>query len=547
MGDCDRDEAVVAEAVGELAVEGDGRGVGGGGLDLGQGVAAGGEVELVGLVGELGDAVEVDGLEGGDLGGHLERVEVLAVVGEGGRGDGALGVLLVGGGSGQIFRGEGYGFEVTGAVEDVGVVGWVGAKVGYGNTGDLGCDEGALGGVVVDEDEGVGAEVQLAGDGEDVVGFGLPVGFEGREVFELEDGVGVGEALSGGCLIVLGADGQQDAPVAQGEAVLLEGGEGLGEGGLAAKDDVVEAVVADDSAPEGVVEVEDQDLAREAVEGADDGGEGLGKGVRSGGGGVDPGAEPALRIEPMVKADAGGDGGCVVDVELSGRGAGEGEVEFVDETGGTAGQGCIEVAEEGGDRWLEVVLEDGAVKAFEQGRPDVLVAGELAFDVLGEEVFGGVEGREGLEIADAGVEVDEVRCEGDEGLGGVEGVGFVTAVVGLVEGGEEAGFEEVEVEERGELLRGAAAKDSDADGTKIGRGGEAATEGAALDEEVLGGEGAEACAHELRIAWRRCVGFWDARLKALSVVHNFHSFEMRSAHKTCSAQKLGNQRLGARP
>ena len=68
-------------------------------------------------------------------------------------------------------------------------------------------------------------------------------------MFEAEDGVGVIEALAGGLFVILGADGEQDAAVAEGEAVLLEGGVGRGDGGFAADLDFVEAVVANDAAP----------------------------------------------------------------------------------------------------------------------------------------------------------------------------------------------------------------------------------------------------------------------------------------------------------
>ena len=45
----------------------------------------------------------------------------------------------------------------------------------------------------------------------DVLRLRLPVGFEGREVFELQDAVGMREAGARDVLVVFGADGQQNA------------------------------------------------------------------------------------------------------------------------------------------------------------------------------------------------------------------------------------------------------------------------------------------------------------------------------------------------
>ena len=80
--DDDGDKAVVAEAISEFAVECNAGGIGGNGLYFSDGVTAGSEVELVGLVSELRNALEVNGLKGVNLCRHFERVEVLAVVGE---------------------------------------------------------------------------------------------------------------------------------------------------------------------------------------------------------------------------------------------------------------------------------------------------------------------------------------------------------------------------------------------------------------------------------------------------------------------------------
>ena len=68
------------------------------------------------------------------------------------------------------------------------------------------------------------------------------------------------EGEAGVFLVVFAADGEDDASAGEGEAVTLEGEIGFADGAALAEDDSVEAVVADDSAPEGVVEVEDEAL-----------------------------------------------------------------------------------------------------------------------------------------------------------------------------------------------------------------------------------------------------------------------------------------------
>jgi len=94
--------------------------------------------------------------------------------------------------------------------------------------------------------------------------LGIPVGLEARDVGELEHRVRMQEAGLRGGLVILGADGQQHAAPAKRQAVLLEGGVGLGLRGFAANEDSIRAVVSDDAAPESVVEVQHQHLAAAA-------------------------------------------------------------------------------------------------------------------------------------------------------------------------------------------------------------------------------------------------------------------------------------------
>ena len=75
-------------------------------LHLGEGIAARREVELVGLVRQLRDTFEIDGLERFNLGGHLEGVEIFAVVGKSFFERGSLGIMRVEGSAFQVFLRE---------------------------------------------------------------------------------------------------------------------------------------------------------------------------------------------------------------------------------------------------------------------------------------------------------------------------------------------------------------------------------------------------------------------------------------------------------
>ena len=115
-----------------------------------------------------------------------------------------------------------------------------------------------LHGIVVDEDQGIHADVELAGDIRDILRLGQPVGPHADEVLLVKDGVGMlPERLQGVLLVVLRGDGQEhplpgeplcgdlDIPVDGADAVVRE-------------EDSVQPILADDPAPEGPVQVQDQ-------------------------------------------------------------------------------------------------------------------------------------------------------------------------------------------------------------------------------------------------------------------------------------------------
>ena len=78
----------------------------------------------------MGDAIEVDGAEGINLGGHLQRVEIFPVVGKFHRERSARSVGRVAFGPGEIFFGEIYDFKTARGLQDGGEERDVAADIG---------------------------------------------------------------------------------------------------------------------------------------------------------------------------------------------------------------------------------------------------------------------------------------------------------------------------------------------------------------------------------------------------------------------------------
>jgi hypothetical protein len=225
------------------------------------------------------------------------------------------------------------------------------------------------------------------------------------------------------------------------------GSVGLGYGCLAADLDLVDAVIADDAAPERVVEIEHEHLAALAVHGTHDRGERASDGDVGFGGGEDLVTEVAVPIEPLLQADDAGETVDVVD-EKTGIGcgsAGELCVEREQKARGTAAQDGVEIAEDGDRRKLEVVLDDLGGGVLLDGLPDALVACGFGVDVALEVSLGALDRRH-LHVEVRGVQEDDVGGESDE-VGGVDDRVFVeTTVFGLMECGLEAGVEQEDFE-----------------------------------------------------------------------------------------------------
>ena len=103
----------------------------------------------------------------------------------------ALGVGLILRGAGAVVVGEAKGFEVAGGRESGDEGGGFVGELGDVDGGEFLADDGALGGVVVDEDESVEADVELLRDAAQVGGLVGPVGDEAGDVLALENHLGV--------------------------------------------------------------------------------------------------------------------------------------------------------------------------------------------------------------------------------------------------------------------------------------------------------------------------------------------------------------------
>ncbi len=184
------DQAVVAEAVGQAHAGGECIAVVHELLDLRAGHAQGREVELVALVDELGDAIEVERVERADHGLLIERAEVRGVVGGGLEDADALRVRPVLLGALPVLGADGGRLEKAGIIEQQREVRGVLRQLQHVDLGQRLAHVLALERVVIDEHDRAEPDVQLGGNGGDVLRLAVPVGPERDEVVAAADHVG---------------------------------------------------------------------------------------------------------------------------------------------------------------------------------------------------------------------------------------------------------------------------------------------------------------------------------------------------------------------
>ena len=275
----------------------------------------------------------------------------------------------------------------------------------------------------------------------------------------------VGERLDGVGLVVLGAYGEDDAAAGLFAGIVLQGEEGLAERAALAEHDAVHAVIADDAAPERVVEIEHQAFERTALAGGGDAGDELAVHGRGGEGDFLFGAVPEAGIVPGAQPIAGG---AVV------------EREKVDSGGiGERTQRSVQAADEGGAGTRQAVLV-GAEERRVNGQGGLLDHRTFEgftghFPAMGE-VFGGLlEGGIGIlggqAGMDAGGEVGRVERQQDKaGLKGVQRGGRVgeflpvLAVIVLVCVDPDAAAQAADADGREQVGEGGDTEHGEADG-----------------------------------------------------------------------------------
>ena len=145
----------------------------------------------------------------------------------------------------KVLGAEGDRLEIAVSFQRLDVAGRVLGQFGHGHFRDQPTGDRALGRVVVDEHQGVRADIELVGDLPEVACLVIPVGNEAGDVGQAEDHLGVFlEDLARDGVGVLGAHGQDDAALSQGLHVPLERQIGLALRLTLSKADAAQSVVA---------------------------------------------------------------------------------------------------------------------------------------------------------------------------------------------------------------------------------------------------------------------------------------------------------------
>ena len=433
------DNAVITEFIDELAAKAEVVFVPGHGADVILGAAQRRQVELVGLVRQLGNALDVERLKALDRGRHFKAVEILAVVGKRRLCLGALGVLVVKLGLFQVLFGKGRDLKIAAVVEGLDVV-FGPVQRGHGHTGHLRGHDGALRRVVVGKDKAVRAQIQLGRDGLQVQVLRVPVGLDGDEIIGAQHAVRVVQARQRVGLVVFGVNGQDDADGFQRLAVALELGVDLTLGHLGADGQAIHAVVADDAAPERIVQVEHKRLFVAPVQGLDDIGHAVGQRrdrVETDGIFVHvPEEGVAPRRQAVVRRQVVD----VVDVKvLMGRGIGvKFLVQAADKVGAAMGVPDVAVAHEAEVRAVKVVLDDRAGEFLLQRLPHRLKMGVLLVEHRVDGSLAVGRRGQGGQVAPVCVDVDDVRVEVVQLRRAEHGVLPILGVLALVELGLDA-------------------------------------------------------------------------------------------------------------
>ena len=362
----------------------------------------------------------------------------------------------------QILFREGRDLKVAAVIQRFDVV-FGAVQRGHCYAGHLGGHDGALCRVVIGKNKAIRAEVQLGRDGLEVQVFWLPVGLDGDKIVGAQHAVRVVQARQRVGLVVFGVDSQDNADGFQRLAVALELGVDLAFGHFGADGKAVHAVVADDAAPEGIVQVEHKRFFVAAVQGLNDIGHTVGQrrdSVQAHGIFVHM---PEEGVAPGGQAVVSGKIVDIVDIEMFMRcGVGvEFLVQTADEIGAAVGIPDIAVAHESIIRPIKVILDDRAGEFLFQRLPHCLKMGILRVQHGINVGFAVGGGGQGGQVAPVGVDVDDIRVEVVQ-LGRTEhGVLPVLGVLALVKLCLDAVLQQKQPQLVGHFVGGRTAEDGD--------------------------------------------------------------------------------------
>ena len=180
------------------------------------GVAARGQIELVGLVDQLCDAFSGLGLKRQQTDLHLQRLQKLTDIPGAFEQFRAMRVAPVLVSTRQIVGGKCHGLEIPGHQHSARKGRRVGAQLGHSHLGQGPAHLGSLNRVVVQEHQRIRPDVKAPGDVLQVRSLVLPVGNKNSDVVLLEQHARVFTERQSGCgVIVLGAHGKHNSAPTQ--------------------------------------------------------------------------------------------------------------------------------------------------------------------------------------------------------------------------------------------------------------------------------------------------------------------------------------------
>ena len=127
-----------------------------------------------------------------------------------------LGVGGVLGASLAVLLGDGHGLEIAGPCQATNIFGRIFGHFRHRDHRQLAPDQAALHRIVVDENQRIDPDIERRRDGSDIVRLVRPIGDETGDILGLQDHLWmVLERKKRIRFIVLGADGENDAPALQ--------------------------------------------------------------------------------------------------------------------------------------------------------------------------------------------------------------------------------------------------------------------------------------------------------------------------------------------